>query len=132
MAKRLAPRVPVRSRGKPLPNIAPVTPYTGIGPPTSIGLTPPAAAPDSTLPAPDDEDSTSGLERLLRTRIREIAFVLVTISGTCNTLGVALLMLANEPLANILTVLFGEGTLLLAVPPSIAAIRQLRSSRTTT
>jgi hypothetical protein len=127
---------------RPLPNIAPLTPYTGIRPPFLIGPTPaapapnsslPAApAPDSTLPILDDEGSTSGLERLLRTRIREIALVLVTVSGACNALGVALLMLANEPLANILTVLFGEGTLLLAVPPSVAAIRQLRSGKTTT
>jgi hypothetical protein len=116
---------------RPLPNIAPVTPYTGIRPPSPIGPTPAAPALDSTLPTLHD-DSTSGLERLLRTRIREIALVLVTISGACNTLGVALLVLANEPLANILAVLFGEGTLLLAVPQSMAAIRQLRSSKTTT
>jgi hypothetical protein len=79
-----------------------------------------------------DQDSTSRLERLLRTRIRQLALVLLTVSGVCNGLGVALLVLANEPLANILTVLFGEGMLLLAVPPSIAAIRQLHSSKTTT
>jgi hypothetical protein len=57
--------------------------------------------------------------------------VLFTVFGACNGLGVALLVLANEPLANILTVLFAEGTLLLAIPPSIAAIRQSRSSKTT-
>jgi hypothetical protein len=117
---------------RPLPNIAPGTPYTRIRPPSSIGPTPAAPAPDSALPALDDEDLTSGLERLLRTRIRDIAFVLLILSGACNGLGVALLVLANEPLANILTVLFGEGMLLLAVPPSVAAIRQLRSSKTTT
>jgi hypothetical protein len=114
-----------------LPNIAPAKPYTRIGPPSSIGPTSAAPAPDSTLTVLD-EDSTSGLERFLRTRIREIALVLLIASGACNAAGVALLVLANEPLANILTVLFGEGALVLAVPPSIAAIRQLRSSKTTT
>jgi len=117
---------------RPLLNIPQVTPGTRIGPRITIGPTAVAPAPDPTLAVLDDEGSTSRLERLLRARIRQLALVLLTVSGACNALGVALLVLANEPLVNIFTVLFGEGMLLLAVPPSIAAIRQLRSGKTTT
>jgi hypothetical protein len=45
----------------------------------------------------DDWDSTWRLERLLRARIHQLALVLLTVSGACNGLGVALLVLANEP-----------------------------------
>jgi len=116
---------------RPLLNIPQVTPGTRIGPRITIDPTPVAPAPDPTLAVLDDEDSTR-LERLLRARIRQLALVLLTVSGACNALGAALLVVANEPLVNIFTVLFGEGMLLLAVPPSIAAICQLRSGKTTT
>jgi hypothetical protein len=85
----------------------------------------------SSTTALDDQDSTSRRERLLRARTRQLALVLIIVSVACNGLGAAFLLLANEPLANIRTVLSGEGMLLFAVAPSIA-IRHLRTSKTTT
>jgi hypothetical protein len=132
IAERLANTVlPQPSLGTWIPAGATPPATTWPSPTTSAtAATPSSMAADSGLVL-TDEDSASRLERLLRRRIRQLALVLLTASATSNAAGIALLALANEPLANILMVLIGEGTLLLAVPPALLAVRQLRSSATT-